>query len=202
MIWNVSHADHRYCKVKNSRVLFSERSENFLFKSCMRLIDWSPFRQHFYSVNYPQWYAFHRLMEAGGCGLHESESFTVVFGSGKLWIKQLLLSAFLLPVCVCGMAFLINFIAIYYHASRAIPFTIMVCWHTWTELGGLPLPDLTRYTIVCCTPLSFSPSRLTVACPILVSFDNEFAVFSAKKQGERDRYTTEAYCFGVISQLN
>ena len=26
---------------------------------------------------------------------------------------------------VCGVAFLINFIAIYYHASRAIPFTIM-----------------------------------------------------------------------------
>jgi transmembrane 9 superfamily protein 3 len=45
---------------------------------------------------------------------------------GKLWIKQMLLSAFLLPMAVCGTAFMINFIAIYYHASRAIPFTIMV----------------------------------------------------------------------------
>lgn len=35
-------------------------------------------------------------------------------------------SAFLLPGLVCGTAFFINFIAIYYHASRAIPFTIMV----------------------------------------------------------------------------
>lgn len=38
----------------------------------------------------------------------------------------MLASAFLLPLCVCGLAFFINFIAIYYHASRAIPFTIMV----------------------------------------------------------------------------
>lgn len=45
---------------------------------------------------------------------------------GKVWIKQMLLSAFLLPACVCGTAFFINFIAIYYHASRAIPFGTMV----------------------------------------------------------------------------
>jgi len=45
---------------------------------------------------------------------------------GKVWIKQMLLSAFLLPVLVCGTAFFINFIAIYYHASRAIPFGTMV----------------------------------------------------------------------------
>uniref|UniRef100_A0A646QE06 Transmembrane 9 superfamily member n=1 Tax=Hemiscolopendra marginata TaxID=943146 RepID=A0A646QE06_9MYRI len=45
---------------------------------------------------------------------------------GKIWIKQMLLSAFLLPVLVCGTAFFINFIAIYYHASRAIPFGTMV----------------------------------------------------------------------------
>ena len=38
----------------------------------------------------------------------------------------MLLSAFLLPVLVCGTAFFINFIAIYYHASRAIPFGTMV----------------------------------------------------------------------------
>jgi len=44
---------------------------------------------------------------------------------GRHWIRQMLLGAFLLPSMVCGVAFLINFIAIYYHASRAIPFTIM-----------------------------------------------------------------------------
>ncbi|XP_077505688.1 transmembrane 9 superfamily protein member 3 isoform X2 [Amblyomma americanum] len=45
---------------------------------------------------------------------------------GKQWIKQMLMSAFLLPALVCGTAFVINFIAIYYHASRAIPFGTMV----------------------------------------------------------------------------
>lgn len=45
---------------------------------------------------------------------------------GKRWIRQMLLSAFLLPALVCGTAFFINFIAIYYHASRAIPFGTMV----------------------------------------------------------------------------
>lgn len=46
---------------------------------------------------------------------------------GKLWIRQMLVSAFMLPAFVCGTAFCINFIAIYYHASRAIPFGTMVC---------------------------------------------------------------------------
>ncbi|CAJ0576779.1 unnamed protein product, partial [Mesorhabditis spiculigera] len=45
---------------------------------------------------------------------------------GKHWIRQMLFGAFLLPSGVCGLAFLINFIAIYYHASRAIPFTVML----------------------------------------------------------------------------
>lgn len=36
------------------------------------------------------------------------------------------LSAVLFPLLVCGTAFMINFIAIYYHASRAIPFATMV----------------------------------------------------------------------------
>ncbi|RXG73709.1 Transmembrane 9 superfamily member 3 [Armadillidium vulgare] len=45
---------------------------------------------------------------------------------GKVWIRQMMMSAFLLPALVCGTAFFINFIAIYYHASRAIPFSIMV----------------------------------------------------------------------------
>ena len=45
---------------------------------------------------------------------------------GKEWIKQMLISAALIPSVVCGTTFLINFVAIYYHASRAIPFTSMV----------------------------------------------------------------------------
>lgn len=45
---------------------------------------------------------------------------------GKIWIRQMLLSAFLVPIFICGTAFLINFVAIYYHASRAIPFGTMV----------------------------------------------------------------------------
>jgi hypothetical protein len=45
---------------------------------------------------------------------------------GKVWMRQMLASAFLLPAVVCGTAFAINFIAIYYHASRAIPFGTMV----------------------------------------------------------------------------
>jgi len=49
-----------------------------------------------------------------------------VMKQGKLWIKQMLLSSLLLPTLVCGMAFFINFIAIGYHASRAIPFSSMV----------------------------------------------------------------------------
>ncbi|XP_055351316.1 transmembrane 9 superfamily member 3-like [Paramacrobiotus metropolitanus] len=45
---------------------------------------------------------------------------------GKQWIRQMLISSFLFPSLVCGVAFLINFIAIYYHASRAIPFLTML----------------------------------------------------------------------------
>ncbi|VDK48768.1 unnamed protein product [Anisakis simplex] len=45
---------------------------------------------------------------------------------GKHWIRQMVLGAFLLPCSISAVAFLINFIAIYYHASRAIPFTIML----------------------------------------------------------------------------
>ncbi|XP_042873598.1 transmembrane 9 superfamily member 3-like isoform X2 [Penaeus japonicus] len=45
---------------------------------------------------------------------------------GKVWIRQMMMSAFMLPSLVCGTAFFINFIAIYYHASRAIAFTIML----------------------------------------------------------------------------
>lgn len=43
---------------------------------------------------------------------------------GRIWIKQMILSAFM-SFIVCGTAFFINFIAMYYHASRAIPFGSM-----------------------------------------------------------------------------
>ena len=42
-------------------------------------------------------------------------------------VFQMLTAAFLLPFLVCGTAFFINFIAMGYHASRAIPFGTMVC---------------------------------------------------------------------------
>jgi transmembrane 9 superfamily protein 3 len=45
---------------------------------------------------------------------------------GKRWIRQMLISSFFFPCLVCGVAFLMNFIAIYYHASRAIPFLTML----------------------------------------------------------------------------
>ena len=57
----------------------------------------------------------------------------------------MVMSAFMLPSFVCGTAFFINFIAIYYHASRAIPFGTMVsneCRHCgklgdgWVKLVG------------------------------------------------------------------
>ena len=51
---------------------------------------------------------------------------TVTCIPGKEWIKQMLVGASLFPALTCGLAFLINFIAIYYHASRAIPFFTMV----------------------------------------------------------------------------
>jgi len=52
--------------------------------------------------------------------------FVSTVNQGKLWIKQMMLSSLLLPLLVCGTAFFINFIAIGYHASRAIPFSSMV----------------------------------------------------------------------------
>lgn len=50
--------------------------------------------------------------------------------TGRRWIKQMFIGAFMIPAMVCGTAFFINFIAIYYHASRAIPFGTMVGFHT------------------------------------------------------------------------
>jgi transmembrane 9 superfamily protein 3 len=46
--------------------------------------------------------------------------------AGKHWIKQMVISASLIPILVCGTVFVINFFAIGYHSSRAIPFGTMV----------------------------------------------------------------------------
>ena len=45
---------------------------------------------------------------------------------GKKWIRQMIIGAFLLPAVVCSATLMINFVAIYYGASRAIPFGTMV----------------------------------------------------------------------------
>lgn len=52
--------------------------------------------------------------------------FICLNNTGRRWIKQMFIGAFMIPAMVCGTAFFINFIAIYYHASRAIPFGTMV----------------------------------------------------------------------------
>ena len=51
---------------------------------------------------------------------------TSLLFTGKEWIKQVLCGAALFPVTVSGTAFFMNLIAMYYHASRAIPFLTMV----------------------------------------------------------------------------
>ncbi|XP_065199205.1 transmembrane 9 superfamily member 3-like [Sycon ciliatum] len=58
---------------------------------------------------------------------------------GKEWIKQMLVSAALVPSIVCGSTFMINFVAMYYHASRAIPFTSMLAVFTICLFVVLPL---------------------------------------------------------------
>lgn len=45
---------------------------------------------------------------------------------GCSWIRQMLLSTFLLPSLVCSMTFLINCIAIFYDVARTIPFGSIV----------------------------------------------------------------------------
>jgi len=52
--------------------------------------------------------------------------------NGVEWIKQVLLTAALLPGVIAFVGFMINFIAMYYKASRAIPFgTMMVLAAIW-----------------------------------------------------------------------
>lgn len=53
----------------------------------------------------------------------------IMHTAGKEWIKQVVVGASLFPATVSGTAFLMNLIAIYYHASRAIPFLTMVHLH-------------------------------------------------------------------------
>ena len=81
---------------------------------------------------------------------------------GRQWIKQMTLSAVLFPLLVCGTAFMINFIAIYYHASRAIPFATMVSWKS--------LPLILHYNI---DTLSLSNNRsqeyMYIAVVVIVS---------------------------------
>eukprot|EP00123_Amoebidium_parasiticum_P017535 comp23892_c2_seq1/m.41966 comp23892_c2_seq1/g.41966 ORF comp23892_c2_seq1/g.41966 comp23892_c2_seq1/m.41966 type:complete len:558 (-) comp23892_c2_seq1:158-1831(-) len=46
--------------------------------------------------------------------------------AGKTWIKQMVVQATLFPGLVCGMTFMMNFVAISYNSSKAIPFTAML----------------------------------------------------------------------------
>jgi len=46
--------------------------------------------------------------------------------NGKHWMKQMVVSALLFPILVSFITLAINSVAIYYHASRAIPFTTML----------------------------------------------------------------------------
>lgn len=41
---------------------------------------------------------------------------------GQQWLKQMLITALLLPGLISSVAFVVNIIAIYYHATKAIPF--------------------------------------------------------------------------------
>jgi transmembrane 9 superfamily member 3 len=52
---------------------------------------------------------------------------------GKNWIKQMVVSAFLFPSMISTIALSVNAVAIYYHASRAIPFTTMVKFGATTQ---------------------------------------------------------------------
>lgn len=97
--------------------------------------------------------------------------------TGKDWIKQMIMSSFLIPGLTCGTAFLINFIAIYYHASRAIPFGTMVShehqsgilhcasrtgtMRAWESIYALSVTALTMVCCLCCrlpSPVSAASS--------------------------------------------
>ena len=62
----------------------------------------------------------------------------------QVWIRQMLMSAFLLPTLVCGTAFLVNFIAIYYHASRCRGATSLTL-----TLRAIPFGTMVAVTCIC-----------------------------------------------------
>ena len=50
----------------------------------------------------------------------------IITCTGKEWIKQTVVGSLLFPLLISTTVIIINFVAIYYHASRAIPFPTMV----------------------------------------------------------------------------
>jgi len=93
----------------------------------------------------------------------------VCYETGKLWIKQMLLSSLLLPVLVCGTAFFINFIAIGYHASRAIPFSSMVRSVSLSDVRCIVKVTATIFWCCkCCKWMIVERGNYSVAITILV----------------------------------
>ena len=81
------------------------------------------------------------------CAVSFKKPFNLLCGfllnnTGRRWIKQMFIGAFMIPAMVCGTAFFINFIAIYYHASRAIPFGTMVGFNPATPLLKTVIKDV------------------------------------------------------------
>ena len=103
----------------------------------------------------------------------------------------MLASAFLLPSLVCGTAFLINFVAIYYHASRAIPFGTMVAVACICLFVILPL---TLVGTVLGRNLSGSPGETTrfepgvgarpIANSVLADFFSQLQCMPARAQAD------------------
>jgi len=61
-------------------------------------------------------------------GGYYSGSFFAKYG-GRSWIKNMFLTAGLFPCIIGSVTLVINFIAIYYQSSRAIPFGSMVIYY-------------------------------------------------------------------------
>ena len=86
---------------------------------------------------------------------------------GREWIKQVLLaSASLFPASVSSTAFLMNLIAIYYHASRAIPFLTMVRLHD-SSSSVLRIKLVVRYIL---WPQCKGAMILQTFCPKIMQF--------------------------------
>ena len=73
--------------------------------------------------------------------------------SGKRWIKQMVVGSLLFPVMIGTVALTINWISIYYHASRAIPFTTMVKFNSFKNIIVI-IPFITAcyscHLFICC----------------------------------------------------